>query len=143
MDEENTETADDFSREFFERAQAGEAAQKFLQLANQSDCGLIQSLLQSAGIPSYTDFTHINKFYGPLVTATSTGFSITLQILVRDYDDALLIVKDYIENKRKNMPEQNRLRSAAETAGSSLFSVPLVRPEQFCGITVYPLNTKA
>jgi hypothetical protein len=96
---DNAKDTDEFSKAFFERAQTGEKAQQFLQIANQSDCALLQGMLQSAGIPSYTDFTHINKFYGPLTEATSSGLSIKLQILVKDYDDALAIVNDYIKRK--------------------------------------------
>ena len=96
---DNAKDTAEFSKAFFERAQAGENAQQFLQLANQSDCALIQGMLQSAEIPSYTDFIHINKFYGPLTEATSSGLSIKLQILVNDYDDALAVVNDYIKTK--------------------------------------------
>jgi hypothetical protein len=96
---DDAKNTDEFSKQFFERAQSGEKAQQFLQLANQTDCALLQGMLQSAGIPSYTDFTHINKFYGPLTEATSSGLSIRLQILINDYDDALSVVKDYIKTK--------------------------------------------
>lgn len=96
---DDAKNTDEFSKAFFERAQAGEKAQQFLQLANQTDCALLQGMLQSAGIPSYTDFTHINKFYGPLTEATSSGLSIRLQILINDYDDALAVVNDYTKTK--------------------------------------------
>lgn len=96
---DNAKDTAEFSKAFFERAQTGENAQQFLQLANQSDCALIQGMLQSAEIPSYTDFTHINKFYGPLTEASSSGLSIKLQILINDYDDALAVVNDYIKTK--------------------------------------------
>jgi hypothetical protein len=99
---DNAKDTDEFSKAFFERAQTGEKAQQFLQIANQSDCALLQGMLQSAGIPSYTDFTHINKFYGPLTEATSSGLSIKLQILVKDYDDAFAIVNDYIKTKESS-----------------------------------------
>jgi hypothetical protein len=96
---DDAKDVDEFSKAFFERVQTGESAQPFLQLAGQGDCALIQGMLQSAGIPSYTDFTHINKFYGPLTEATSSGLSIKLQILTNDYDDALAVVNDYIKTK--------------------------------------------
>lgn len=96
---DDAKNTDEFSKAFFERAQAGESAQQFLMLAGQGDCAIIQGMLQSAGIPSYTDFTHINKFYGPLTEATSSGLSIKLQILTNDYDDALAVVNDYIKTK--------------------------------------------
>jgi hypothetical protein len=96
---DDAKDVDEFSKAFFERVQAGENAQSFLQLAGQGDCALIQGMLQSAGIPSYTDFTHINKFYGPLTEATASGLSIKLQILTNDYDDALAVVNDYIKTK--------------------------------------------
>ncbi|HAH60751.1 MAG TPA: hypothetical protein DCL73_01490 [Treponema sp.] len=96
---DDAKNTDEFSKAFFERAQAGETAQQFLQLSNQTDCALLQGMLQSAGIPSYTDFTHINKFYGPLTEATPSGLSIRLQILINDYDDALAVVNDYTKTK--------------------------------------------
>jgi hypothetical protein len=99
---DDAKDTDEFSKAFFERVQSGEKAQPFLQLANQSDCALLQGMLQSAGIPSYTDFTHINKFYGPLTDATTSGLSIKLQILVNDYEDALAVVNDYTGSKKSS-----------------------------------------
>jgi hypothetical protein len=96
---DDAKDTDEFSKAFFERVQAGEQAQPFLLFAGQSDCALVQSMMQSAGIPSYTDFTHINKFYGPLTEATASGLSIKLQILINDYEDAVAVLNDYLKSK--------------------------------------------
>jgi|WetSurMetagenome_2_1015567.scaffolds.fasta_scaffold283561_1 hypothetical protein len=121
--------AEEFSKLYFQRVSQGEKIQLFAQVGNQGDCVVLQGLLQSSGIPSYTEFLHINKFYGPAAGMTSSGMNIRLYIISTDFDKALDIVKLFLDGKTQSTIK-------ADTA--TLFPDPFTAPFRTSGFIVYP-----
>ena len=92
-----------FEELFFENVRKGKKYQHFLNLSSQLDCMLIRSILASMKIPTYVEGENMNKIYGGASTFITTVFKIKLYILIDDYDEAFIVVKDYIKNKRKSL----------------------------------------
>ncbi len=84
---------------FFEKVKNGKKYQHFLNLSSQLDCMIIRSILSSMQIPTYIEGENANKIYGGVSTLITAVFKIKLYILIDDYDEAFLVVKDYIKNK--------------------------------------------
>ena len=64
---------------------------------------MIRSILASMKIPTYVEGENMNKIYGGTATFITTVFKIKLYILIDDYDEAFIVVKDYIKNKLKSL----------------------------------------
>ena len=92
-----------FEELFFENVRKGEKYQHFLNLSSQLDCMLIRSILASMKIPTYVEGENINKIYGGTATFITTVFKIKLYILIDDYDEAFIVVKDYIKKKLESL----------------------------------------
>lgn len=92
-----------FEELFFENVREGKKYQHFLNLSSQLDCMLIRSILASMKIPTYVEGENMNKIYGGASTFITTVFKIKLYILIDDYDEAFIVVKDYIKNKLKSL----------------------------------------
>lgn len=132
-----------FEEKFYERCQAGEKSQLFLNINSQQDCAVIQSLLYAADIPSRTDSNILNKLYGGVAGVTTSVFDIRFYILVNDYDEALEIVNDFFKQKIDSFSEKD---SGAKEKILSVFSVltapyPLSKSQEIFGFTVYPKET--
>ena len=92
-----------FEESFFENVRKGKKYQHFLNLSSQLDCMFIRSILASMKIPTYVEGENMNKIYGGASTFITTVFKIKLYILIDDYDEACIVVKDYIKNKLKSL----------------------------------------
>ena len=68
---------------------------------------LIRSILSSMKIPTYIEGENMNKMYGGTSTFLTNVFKIKLYILVDDYDEAFLVVKDYIRNKIEQLSSRD------------------------------------
>ncbi len=96
-----------FEDQFFENVRNGKKYQHFLNLSSQLDCMLIRSILSSMKIPTYIEGENMNKIYGGTSTFLTNVFKIKLYILVDDYDEAFLVVKDYIRNKVEQLSSRD------------------------------------
>lgn len=94
-----------FQEIFFEKVREGEDYQHFLKIASQIDCSILRSILSSAKIPTYVEGENTNGIYGGGANLLNNLFSIRLYILTKDYDEALLIVTDFIKNKVERLAE--------------------------------------
>ena len=105
---EETDSIDytDFEEKFFEEVQKGKKYQHFLNLSSQMDCMFIRSVLSSMNIPTYIEGENINKMYGGTATFLTNIFKIKLYILIDDYDEASIAIKDYIKNKVNSLSEK-------------------------------------
>ena len=137
---EFSETAVDFEKDFFLRAKGGENAVEFLKIADMQDCFVIQSMLLSAGIPSHTENEHVSGIFGNNAGIMNSIFAVRLNILKDDYNEALSIVKDFLEQKVKALADEGNAPKTAENAGEKLLSLEQSLKEQgqaqVLGITV-------
>lgn len=92
-----------FEELFFENVRKGKKYQHFLNLSSQLDCMLIRSILASMKIPTYVEGENMNKIYGGTSTFLTTVFKIKLYILLDDYDEAFIVVKDYTKKKLESL----------------------------------------
>lgn len=135
------EEIENFDKEFFERTQAGESYQHFLSLSSLKDCSLIRGLLQVEGIPSYTEGEHMNNIYGGLSGTMNAVVAIKLYILIKDYETAYDIVRDFINEKVKRIEkesEDNRGKHIASGILVFLAGAPVSIGQESLGIVVLP-----
>ncbi len=92
-----------FEEKFFENVRNGKRYQHFLNLSSQLDCMMLRSILSSMEIPTYIEGLNMNNIYGGASSLITNVFKIKLYILVDDYDEAFLMVKDYIKNKVESL----------------------------------------
>lgn len=95
----------DFEEKFIEQVNEGKKYQHFLNVASQTDCAMIRSLLDAEGICTYTENENVNGAYGGIGNAMTNLFCIKLYILNEDYDKALEIVADFIRKKAARLSE--------------------------------------
>ena len=95
-----------FEDKFFDKVRNGKKYQHFLNLSSQMDCMFIRSILSSVNIPTYVEGENVNKMYGGTATFLTNVFKIKLYILVDNYDEASIIVRDYIKNKVNSLSEK-------------------------------------
>ncbi len=142
-DESGDADKEQFSAKFFERIRNGEESQTFLTLSYQGDCAVIQSLLQSADIPSFTEFEHFNLVKGGGLWGGGTGTDIKLSILKNDYDTAFEIVDQFIRNKSETLQHRDSAGAeAAKTTAALLAGSPVTPTQRILGITVYPKHAE-
>lgn len=107
IEENINETIEDFDEKFFEYTRNGEKYQHFLSLSSMRDCALIRGLLQADNIPSYTEGEHMNSIYGGLAGTMNAVVAIKLYILYKDYDRAIEIIKDFLEQKIERISSES------------------------------------
>ena len=107
-DYEEIESVDytSFEEKFFDEVRNGKKYQHFLNLSSQMDCMFIRSILSAVNIPTYVEGENVNKMYGGTATFWTNVFKIKLYILVDNYDEASIIVRDYIKNKVNSLSEK-------------------------------------
>jgi hypothetical protein len=91
---------------FFEEVGSGAEKIRFLKISNQFDLMFIKSLLQSAQIPYYIEFEKMSQMR-PGMYLGDLGVYSLLYILEKDYEDAIVVVNDYKNNKRKEYKERD------------------------------------
>ncbi len=96
-----------FEEKFFENVRNGKRYQHFLNLSSQLDCMMLRSILSSMEIPTYIEGLNMNNIYGGASSLITNVFKIKLYILVDDYDEAFLVVKDYIRNKVEQLSSRD------------------------------------
>ena len=107
MEENESVDYTNFEEKFFEEVRNGKEYQHFLNISSQMDCIVIRSVLAAMNIPTYIESEHINKIYGGTATFLTTVFKIKLYILVDDYDEASIVIMDYIKNKVNSLSEKH------------------------------------
>ena len=110
-DGENNNSADDnfdgdhennkIEEQFFEAVNSGKEKYMFLKIDNQFDLMFIKSLFQSEHIPYYVEFENITKIRPGMYIGDLGNYNL-LYILDEDYNDAVEVVRNYIEGKRDN-----------------------------------------
>ncbi|MBO5137735.1 MAG: hypothetical protein J6B81_04500 [Spirochaetaceae bacterium] len=127
---------------FCNQVNSGEPYQHFLSLTYDSDCSIIQSMLSGSNIPSYSEFRHFNIIRGGGFFSGRTGTNIRLSILCKDYDDALEVVKGYLQSKISNDSIQNA--KAKSIFNAAFATATLAKPTQaILGVTIYPKEIKS
>ena len=127
-----------FEEKFFEAVKAGNEYQHFLNLSFQFDCMLIRSILASMNIPTYVEGMNINKLYGGAFVSTLGDFNIKLYILVDDYDDALVAVKDYLKSKIDSESSEIDRNKALQVLELIVASTTVSTPQELLGISILP-----
>ena len=120
-----------FEEKFFEAVKAGNEYQHFLNLSFQFDCMLIR-------IPTYVEGMNINKLYGGAFVSTLGDFNIKLYILVDDYDDALVAVKDYLKSKIDSESSEIDRNKALQVLELIVASTTVSTPQELLGISILP-----
>jgi hypothetical protein len=100
----------EIEEKFFYEVSSGKARYKFLKIDNQFDLMFIKSIFQSENIPYYVEFETISKIR-PGIYLGDLGNYTLLYILDEDYDDAIKIIKNYLETKRTSK-EDDKLENA-------------------------------
>ena len=138
-----TEDCDDadFSLGFFEGTQMGKKHQVFVRTSSPQDAGMIQSLLYSSGISSYSQFEHVTGVFGNTEGMSDSLFASKIQILEEQYDDAFQILVDYI-GKKADMAIK-KAGSSESLAWQGVYDLlrsgqVLEKKHEIFGITVYP-----
>lgn len=132
---------DEFDKEFFERCQKGERRQLLCNFASWQDCSIYQGMLLSAGIPSHKEHEHINMvFFGS--NLVSNVFAVQLWILVNDYEEAAVILKDFLEQKIKNFDEKAKIENTRKIlrtlAGMLTAPYPVFKEHEILGVKIFP-----
>jgi len=110
--EENVNEQMDLKELFFKEVRNGEKPYRFMSIHNQFDLMFIKSLFQSEEIPYYIENEHVSRLRPGMQIGSFRN--VDFQILERDYELALRIVKDYKKNKRKNHKEKQTVRRPFE-----------------------------
>jgi hypothetical protein len=99
---EGKETLDynDIEKAFFEGIKGGNFSYKLLSIYTPLDLMMIRSLFISENIPYYVEFEHLMKLQ-PFVNSLNYN-NVNFYILEKDYDDAIIVVDNYLENKILN-----------------------------------------
>ena len=145
-DFENAEIDDNvdftqFEEKFFDAVKSGKEYQHFLNLSSQFDCMLIRSILASMNIPTYAEGMNINKLYGGAYISSTTDFKIKLYILIDDYDDALVAVKDYIKSKIDSEPSVTDRNKALQILELLVASSTVSNPQELFGISIMGIGS--
>ena len=98
---------------FFKEICNGKYIYKILEIYSPYDLMIIKSILISENIPYYNEFEHLMKVW-PFVHSLNYNNS-NLYILEEDYEDTIIIIKEYIENKNiKNYNIKGVFRNVLE-----------------------------
>jgi hypothetical protein len=102
---------------FFHEVSNGKERYRFLIIDNQFDLMFVKSLFQSENIPYYIEFEHVSSIRPGMFIGDLGNYNV-LYILDEDYNDAIKVIKSYIETKRKNTEPQvaENARNLAEIA---------------------------
>ena len=125
-----------FEEKFFDAVKSGKEYQHFLNLSSQLDCMLIRSILASMNIPTYVEGMNINKLYGGAYISSTGDFKIKLYILIDDYDDALVAVKNYIKSKIDSEPSVVDRNKALQILELLVASCTVSNPQELFGISI-------
>lgn len=138
LEQENEEfDFTDFEESFYKEIQKGKEYQHFLNIASQMDCMLLRSFLASMKIPTHVEGEHINRFYGGSATCLTTMvFKIKLFILIDDYDEAFIVVKDYIKNKVDYLAKEFGKKKYLKVLEFLASPYNIRRSQEFLGITI-------
>jgi hypothetical protein len=107
---ENNDNYNKMEELFFQEISNGKERYRFLIIDNQFDLMFVKSLFQSENIPYYIEFEHVSSIRPGMFVGDLGNYNV-LYILDEDYHDAIKVIKNYIETKRKNTEPQ-----AAENA---------------------------
>jgi hypothetical protein len=124
---------------FFEKIRNGATEIRFLDIYTQYDLMILKSLFQSEGIPYRTEFECLAKVKsGPHIGGQN---NIYLYILKEDIDDAIELVKNYLQSKQlddNNEKENlNRIRNAVEFL---IFAWVAPSPQYYKGVEILAQN---
>jgi hypothetical protein len=106
----NDNKFNEIEEKYFYEVSNGKRKYKFLKIDNQFDLMFIKSIFQSENIPYYVEFENISKIRPGMYIGDLGNYTL-LYILDEDYDDAVKIIKDYLETKRTNK-ENNKTEDA-------------------------------
>jgi hypothetical protein len=95
---------DEMEELFIKKIQDGYKPYKLLYIHFQMDLMLIKSLLHAEKIPYHIEFEHFHR----IKPGIDYGFNnaTTLYIIENNYDDVIMIIKNYFKNRKedKNIP---------------------------------------
>jgi hypothetical protein len=104
--DENIEI-NEVEEKFFDEVHNGKMKYKFLKIDNQFDLMFVKSLFQSENVPYYVEFENISRMRPGMYIGDLGNYNL-LYILEEDYDDALKIIKSYIERKNKSQTQDGK-----------------------------------
>lgn len=138
--DESIETIDytPFEEILFSKVREGYKHLHFLNIASQIDCAIIRSILSAAEIPTYTEGENSNGIYGGASSLLNNLFSIKLYILEEDYDEALLIVTDYIKNKANRLKENGDDKNYVKLLEILAAPHQISSKQELLGISIMP-----
>ena len=128
-----------FEDKFFQEVNKGKAYQHFLNLNSDVDCMFIRSVLSSMDIPTYIEGEHANRIFG---FRNANLLNIKLYILVEDYDEALITVKDYVKNKIESNSAEKDTPDYQKNLDLLLASLFLPTTQDVFGIKILEKKTK-
>ena len=133
-----------FDEEYFECCRKGEYSQLFCNFASWQDCSIFQGLLFANGISSHKEHEHSNRFYFGS-NLISNIFSVQLWILVKDYNDAYELLKQFTDQKAeaiKEKYESNSNKTGEKLLGAVLAPVTVSKEQEILGIKVFPKSER-
>ena len=83
-----TEENSSYEKNFFKRTQDGENSVVLETISSMQKCKIVQSLLYSAGIPSYAETQNLSGIFGNTSGLPDTMFSVKLNVLEKDEQTA-------------------------------------------------------
>ncbi len=110
---ESWETTDSMNAEFLKNAE-GRQVLNLVRTYNPGDLALLRSLLDSAGINTFVNFSAMNSLYPGVNLGGYTDMIVT--IFEEDAEEARQIVSGYLDGQRGHDPEKtgSRVRNVAE-----------------------------
>jgi hypothetical protein len=106
---------------YFEQIESGSRPYKLLAVYDQYDLMFIKMLFQNEQIPFYIEFENMNMLRpGVRIECFNDSF---VYILDEDYEDALTVVKSYIESERSisDIKGKTKVRNIVEFAIGGYF----------------------
>lgn len=104
---EDSVSESDFSKDLFFETAKGEEYQVLAKIPSQAETGLIQSILHSAGIPSYSELDYSSGIFGSATNVMSSMSSSKLYVLKKDYDASLLLLLDFLKNNLESIKKDS------------------------------------
>jgi len=123
---------------FFEKIKEGNISYKLLSIYTPFDLMMIKSLFISENIPYYVEFEHLMGLR-PFVQSLNYN-DVKFYILEEDYNDAIIVINSYIENKNLN---EYKIKSVLRNVFEYLIIAWIVpSPQNYLGIDVSYKNEK-
>ncbi|QQO10858.1 DUF2007 domain-containing protein [Breznakiella homolactica] len=120
---------------FYEEVRSGKNTAPIARAYSRFDSMFIKSMLQSESIPFHVEYEHMSGLRSGVKIENYN--QMVVSVLDEDYDDAILVIEEYISNKKKD-PKPSRTRNVFEGV---LFGWYVPSPSYSDSVEIIPRKT--